>query len=179
MVRARAPLRLGLAGGGTDLLSYSIQHGGAVLNVTIDRYAFASIRARDDGNVHFDACDLGREEIFAAATRLPESRLLLHRGVYERMVRDFNGGAPLPISVTTAVDAPMGSGLGSFVGFGGGVDRGVSHVSRSARWRDTMWRIWAYEIERVDLGLAGGPAGSVFRGIRRHQFSGISARRAK
>jgi hypothetical protein len=53
VVRARAPLRLGLAGGGTDLVSYSSQHGGAVLNATIDRYAFASIRARDDHSIFF------------------------------------------------------------------------------------------------------------------------------
>ena len=155
VVRARAPLRLGLAGGGTDLLTYSSQHGGAVLNVTIDRYAFASIRARDDGKVHFDACDLGREEIFAATPTLPESTLLLHRGVYERMVRDFHGGEPLPISVTTAVDAPMGSGLGSSSALV------VALIEAYRTYLDLPLARYdvahlAYEIERVDLGLAGG-----------------------
>jgi D-glycero-alpha-D-manno-heptose-7-phosphate kinase len=155
VVRARAPLRLGLAGGGTDLVGYSSQHGGAVLNATIGRYAFASIRARDDAQVFFEACDLGREEMLSAAPVLAGSVLKLHRGVYERMVRDFNAGEPLAVSVTTAVDAPLGSGLGS---------SSALVVAMIEAWRTYLdlplarydVAHLAYEIERVDLGLAGG-----------------------
>jgi D-glycero-alpha-D-manno-heptose-7-phosphate kinase len=155
VVRARAPLRLGLAGGGTDLASYSSQHGGAVLNATIDRYAYAFIRGRDDGRVFFEACDLGREEMHDAAPALPDSTLLLHRGVYARMVRDFNDGAALSVSVTTAVDAPMGSGLGSSSALM------VALIEAYRTYLDlplTRYDVahLAYEIERVDLALAGG-----------------------
>ena len=83
-IRARAPLRLGLAGGGTDLSPYCDQFGGAVLNTTIDRFAYAFISPRDDGKVVFRAKDLGREEVLDAAPQLPQASLLLHRGVYER-----------------------------------------------------------------------------------------------
>jgi D-glycero-alpha-D-manno-heptose-7-phosphate kinase len=155
VVRARAPLRLGLAGGGTDLLSYSSLHGGAVLNATIDRYAFASIRARDDGCVCFEACDLDRTETHPAAPVLPESRLTLHRGVYERMVREFHGGEGLPISVTTAVDAPMGSGLGSSSALVVALIEAYRSFLDLPLARYDVAHL-AYEIERVDLGLAGG-----------------------
>jgi D-glycero-alpha-D-manno-heptose-7-phosphate kinase len=155
VVRARAPLRLGLAGGGTDLVGYSSQHGGAVLNATIDRYAFASVRARDDGQVFFEACDLERQESLAAAPVLDGSALKLHRGVYERMVRDFNAGEPFSVSVTTAVDAPLGSGLGS---------SSALVVALIEAWRTYLdlplarydVAHLAYEIERIDLALAGG-----------------------
>ena len=58
-IRARAPLRLGLAGGGSDVSPFCDEHGGSVLNVTIDRYAFASIEASVDGGLSLSATDLG------------------------------------------------------------------------------------------------------------------------
>jgi D-glycero-alpha-D-manno-heptose-7-phosphate kinase len=112
-IRARAPLRLGLAGGGTDLSPYCDEFGGAVLNTTIDHFAYAFISPRDDARVVFRAKDLGREETFEAAPQLPQASLLLHRGVYERTVHDHNAGGAISAIITTTVDAPMGSGLGS------------------------------------------------------------------
>ena len=154
-VRARAPLRLGLAGGGTDLPSYAEAHGGAVLNATIDRYAFASIRPRDDGNVAFEACDLDRAELHPAAATLPAASLALHRGVYESMVREHNAGRPLAITVTTAVDAPLGSGLGSSSALVVALIEAYAAYLDAPLGRYETARL-AYRIERVDLGLAGG-----------------------
>jgi D-glycero-alpha-D-manno-heptose-7-phosphate kinase len=87
VTRSHAPLRLGLAGGGTDLSPYCDEFGGAVLNTTIDRFAYAFISPRDDDRIVFRAKDLGREEVLNAAPEVPQASLLLHRGVYERVVR--------------------------------------------------------------------------------------------
>jgi D-glycero-alpha-D-manno-heptose-7-phosphate kinase len=43
LVRARAPLRISFAGGGTDVSPYFEEKSGAVLSATIDRYAFATL----------------------------------------------------------------------------------------------------------------------------------------
>jgi len=155
VTRSRAPLRLGLAGGGTDLSPYCDEFGGAVLNTTIDRFAYAFISPRDDGRIIFRAKDLGREEVLTAAPELPHASLSLPRGVYERMVREYNSGQAIPATITTTVDAPAGSGLGSssalvialvdaFRAFLG-VPLGQYELARLA-----------FEIERRDLGLPGG-----------------------
>ena len=155
LIRARAPLRLGLAGGGTDLSPYCDEFGGAVLNITIDRFAYAFISLRDDGRIVFRSKDLRAEEVLPAKAEIPEARLLLHRGVYERMIRDYNGGEPIAATITTTVDAPLGSGLGSSSALVValvdafraclGVPLGEYEIARLA-----------FDIERVDLGLPGG-----------------------
>ena len=47
--RSRAPLRIGLAGGGTDVTPYSDEFGGAILNATISHYAHAVIEPNESG----------------------------------------------------------------------------------------------------------------------------------
>jgi D-glycero-alpha-D-manno-heptose-7-phosphate kinase len=156
VIRARAPLRLGLAGGGTDLSPYCDDHGGAVLNVTIDRYAYAFIGPSDAGSVQFVAPDLGIEERFPcdlAATG--GARLGLHAGVYARMMRQYNDGRPMPLKITSYVDAPAGSGLGSSSALV------VALVEAFRTLLELPLGLYdvahlAYAIERVDLGLAGG-----------------------
>ena len=94
-IRSRVPLRLGLADGGTDLSPYSEIYGGAVLNCTIDRYAYAFISPRTDDKIAFRARDLLTDELHDLAPAIaPTSGLLLHRGVYNRMVSEFCGGEP-------------------------------------------------------------------------------------
>lgn len=155
IIRSRAPLRLGLAGGGTDVSPYCDEHGGAVLNVTIDLYAYATIEPAAAG-VCFTAADLQRElDTDVETARTIAEPLALHRAVYRRMVEGFNGGRPLPCRITTFCDAPPGSGLGT------SSTMVVALVAAFAEWLNLPLGEYeiarlAYEIERVDARLGGG-----------------------
>jgi D-glycero-alpha-D-manno-heptose-7-phosphate kinase len=50
VILARAPLRVSLGGGGTDLPSYYREHGGFVLSAAIDKYVYIYVNrpAADD-----------------------------------------------------------------------------------------------------------------------------------
>ena len=114
IVRARAPLRLGLAGGGTDVSPYSDLHGGLVMNATIDRYAYASVDASPTGRVEFHALEHDESGTWDIA-ELPQANgsLRLMGGAFARVVRDFLGHRASPVRIRTYSDAPAGSGLGS------------------------------------------------------------------
>jgi|ERR1700722_4326092 len=155
-VRARAPLRVSLAGGGTDLAAYYEVYGGAVLNTTVDLYAFAHLSPRDDGLIIFHAPDISIEDRAQAEAILPANcGLKLHRAVYNRIIRDFNDSRPISLRLSTTVDAPPGSGLGSssalvvamVEAFRFALDLPLGPYEVAAL---------AYDIERIDLGLPGG-----------------------
>ena len=155
-VRARVPLRLGLAGGGTDLSPYCDEHGGAVLNTTIDRYAYAFIEPTDDARIHFVAPDIEAEETLPLdLAALDQAKLKLHAGVTRRIVSQFQAGALQSLRITSFVDAPAGSGLGSSSALV------VALVEAFATWLALPLGPYdvahlAFEIERIDLGLVGG-----------------------
>ena len=156
VVRARAPLRLGLAGGGTDVSPYCDIYGGFVLNAAIDRYAYAVIKSLDEPVARFVATDQQIEKVQAAEVPLPlNGKLDLHKAVYNRIVQDFNSGKPIALELSTYSDAPAGSGLGSSSTLVVAMIRAFAELL-NLPLDDYSIAQMAYQIERVDCGLQGG-----------------------
>ena len=152
IIRSKAPLRLGLAGGGTDVSPYSDLYGGNVLNATINLSAYCTIEPLLLPVVRVRAADAGIRCEVQPGT--PSGALLID-GVYRRVVQDF-GPLPSPgFAITTYNDAPAGSGLGT------SSTMVVCILKCFAEWMglalgDYELARLAYEIERKDLLLAGG-----------------------
>ncbi len=156
LVRSKAPLRLGLAGGGSDVAPYCDLYGGAVLNATIDLASFCTIELTQDDEVVFVASDRGEEFRASSAEQFSYDGLLdLHKGVYNRVVREFNKGEPLSLCVTTYSDAPAGSGLGSSSTMVVAILTAYAELLRLPLGEYDVAHM-AFEIERRDIGLRGG-----------------------
>lgn len=155
IIRSKAPLRLGLAGGGTDVSPYADLHGGSILNATINMFAHTTIVPTDTGKIHLESQDMCLSETLDSAIFLdPSGPLALLKGVYNRVIKAYVN-KPLSFELYTRVDAPPGSGLGS------SSTLVVSILGAFAEWLNIPLGEYdiahlAYEIERVDLGLAGG-----------------------
>src|ERR1035437_3623388 len=155
IIRSKAPLRLGLAGGGSDVSPYSDIYGGLILNATINLYAYCTIEENDNNQIELCAPDISCHVIYQSSDQLPtDGKLDLHKGVYNRIIKDFNL-KPLSFKITTYSDAPPGSGLGS------SSTMVVAIVKAFVEWLNLPLGEYeiarlAYIVERQDLQLSGG-----------------------
>ena len=102
MIITQTPLRIGLLGGGTDLPSYYLEHGGRVLNCAIDKYIYVIVKERFDDDIYVN---YSKKEIVSRVEDLE------HELVREAMLMT---GVTSGVEITTLADIPSaGSGLGS------------------------------------------------------------------
>ncbi len=155
ITRSKAPLRLGLAGGGSDVSPYSDIYGGLILNATINLYAYCTIEETQDDAITINAFDAGCHKAYPKDKYLEiDGDASLIKGVYNRVIKDFNLDA-MSFKITTYNDAPAGSGLGT------SSTMVVCILKAFVEWQNLPLGDYeisrlAYEIERKDLGLSGG-----------------------
>lgn len=156
IVRSRAPLRLGLAGGASDVSPFCDRYGGYVLNATIDMFAYCHLEPLPGDQVEFSDLDRGTHFAAASASAYPlQDDFILHKAVYNRIVRQFNNGQPLAVRVSTNSDAPVGSGLGA------SSTLVVAMIQAWVEWLKLPLGEYdvaqlAFQIEREDASLLGG-----------------------
>ncbi|GLQ48024.1 dehydrogenase [Dyella lipolytica] len=126
------------------------------MNVTIDRYAYTSLSPSQDGRCRFSTLDSGAHEEWHCGDVIPtHGPLQLLKGVYNRIVHEFLGGDAAALHVRTFSDAPPGSGLGSSSTMVVALLQAFVEYFNLPLGEYEVAKL-AYEIERKDLGLAGG-----------------------
>ncbi len=174
-IRSRAPLRVGLAGGGTDVSPYCDIFGGSILNATIDYYAYATLEKTDHGIVEFASSDQDKVLRYSSLNKLKtDGHLDLLKCVHNYVVKQFNNDKPLSVRLSTQVDVPMGSGLGA------SSTLVVAILKAYCEWLSVPLDDYelagtAFHIERVEAGLNGGRQdqyAAAFGGFNFMEFGG-------
>ncbi len=150
IAHARAPLRIDLAGGWTDVAPYVERGGGAVVNVAITRYAHAQVRPRPAG-VSLHAAHLGAGVSAPRAEELPPDGEFALLKAAARRFGSAGGGC----EIVTGSDAPAGSGLGGSGAMGVALAAAFAAL-HGERPTAAALAERAHQIEAVEAGLMGG-----------------------
>ncbi len=171
LIRAKAPLRISFAGGGTDVPPFPAREGGCVLSATIGRYAWGTLRPRDDGRICINSFDFGVTLSYSSRRDIAyDGNMDLAKAAIRKLTGAYDQGFDLYLHS----DAPAGSGLGSSSAMM------VALVGLLKEWKNlslTDYQVaeLAYEIEREDLGIKGGMQdqyASAFGGVNFVEFLG-------
>jgi D-glycero-alpha-D-manno-heptose-7-phosphate kinase len=154
VIRSRAPLRISFAGGGTDVSPYLEEKGGAVLNSTINRFAYATIIPKSNKEVEIASLDYDVILKYTIDKEIAfDGQLDLIKGVINKFRSRYGLNNGFRIFVHS--DAPPGSGLGSSSAIAVAV---IVAFAKLVKLPLTPYELaeLAYEIERVDVGIKGG-----------------------
>ncbi|WP_026369914.1 hypothetical protein [Kallotenue papyrolyticum] len=150
IIRSRAPVRIDLAGGWTDVPPFAEREGGAVVNLTINRYTYASLHPRSDGAVRLRSADYNTYVEAETVRRLEyDGTLDLVKAALKRL--QIEGG----LELITRADAPPGSGLGTSAALGVAVI-GALNALQAERLSAHEVAALANRLEVEELGIAGG-----------------------
>jgi D-glycero-alpha-D-manno-heptose-7-phosphate kinase len=147
--RAKAPLRLSFAGGGTDVPPFPEREGGLVLSATINRYAYGALAPRDDSRIAVESADLGATADYADGDPLDYDG---HLDLVKAAIRKLGRGG---FDLFLHSGAPPGSGLGlsstvivTLIG--------LLKEYHGLALTDYEIAELAFTLEREDLGIQGG-----------------------
>ena len=171
LIRAKAPLRISFAGGGTDVPPFPEREGGLVLNATINRYAYGTLRPRADDHLHINSLDYGLTAEYAAHEPLVfDGKLDLAKAA----IRRFAGAEERGFDLLLHSNAPPGSGLGASSAMMVALI-GVLKEFRTLPVTDYELAELAHSVERDELGISGGRQdqyAATFGGVNFIELSG-------
>jgi D-glycero-alpha-D-manno-heptose-7-phosphate kinase len=149
VIRAKAPLRVSFAGGGTDVPPFPEREGGLVLSATINRYAYGALAPREDSQIGLESVDFGLSLSYGVDEEIIfDGRLDLAKAAIRKLGR---GGYNLFLHS----NAPPGSGLGSSSAVMVALI-GLLKEFHAQPLTDYDVAQLAFDLERKDLGIKGG-----------------------
>jgi D-glycero-alpha-D-manno-heptose-7-phosphate kinase len=146
LVVTRTPLRVSLAGGGTDLPAFYEHTDGAVLSTTIDKYVYVTLKRHD--TIFGSPIRLNYSETEQVAS-VGEIRNEIARACFLAHRVDA------PIYMSTVADVPAASGLGSSSAF----CVGLLHALYAFRGENPPAGQLAEEAAQVEMDILGRPVG--------------------
>ncbi|MHA3960296.1 GHMP family kinase ATP-binding protein [Synechococcus sp. LTW-G] len=160
--RARAPVRISFAGGGSDLTYFFVDSPGAVLSTTLALYSHATLMPRADKKIKIHSEDLATDEEFESLLELQQTR---QKSLLSSVVSVVKPSYGLDLYVRS--DFPVGSGLGGSSAVATAVVAAFNEM-RLDRWNNYDIAELAFQAERLCFGVAGGwqdQYASVFGGL--------------
>ncbi|MDP8911015.1 MAG: GHMP kinase [Actinomycetota bacterium] len=171
LFRARAPLRVSFAGGGTDVPPFPEQEGGLVLNATINRYAYGTLRPRADDQIKVESADFGLSiDYDRDAPLVFDGKLDLVKAAIRKLER----GEPRGFDLFLRSSAPPGSGLGSSSTLMVTLV-GLLKEFHGLPLTDYEIAQLSHTVERADVGIVGGSQdqyAATFGGFNFIEFGG-------
>jgi D-glycero-alpha-D-manno-heptose-7-phosphate kinase len=153
LFRAKAPLRVSFAGGGTDVPPFPEREGGFVLSATINRYAHGMLRPRTDGRIKVESLDLGMALEYGAEDSVDyDGKLDLVKAAIRRVAQLEE---PRGIDLFLHTAAPPGSGLGASSALIVSLTGLLGDLHKLSLTEYEIADL-AWQVEREDLGLRGG-----------------------
>lgn len=161
MIITRTPLRVSLAGGGTDFPTFYNVHGGAVLSFTINKYVYITVSEKFDG----------KTRLSYSHTEIVDDPAELQHDIARETLKLYGEKG---LEITTVADVPSyGTGLGSSSAFAVGLIKALS-ARNGERCPAKMLAETAFTVEST---LCGHPVGkqdqyaAAFGGVHFYEFT--------
>jgi D-glycero-alpha-D-manno-heptose-7-phosphate kinase len=126
VIFSRAPLRISLGGGGTDLPSYYKQHGGFLVAGAIDKYVYMLMHTVFQRRYKMKYSET--EDVDDVAS-------IKHPILREALLRHWRGN---PLEIASVADVPAGTGMGSSGTFTVALLKGLAHARRTSITHGTL-----------------------------------------
>jgi D-glycero-alpha-D-manno-heptose-7-phosphate kinase len=143
VIFSRAPLRISLGGGGTDLPSYYRGHGGFVVSGAIDKYVYMLMHTVFQRRYRMKYSEL--EEVDEIAE-------IRHPILRETLSRHWHGN---PLEIASVADVPAGTGMGSSGAYTVCLIKGLAHARRTSITAGAL----AEAACEIEIDVLGEPVG--------------------